>query len=311
MIFKVFSIAWYADKAKAAQDRSLSSFKDMSAEERMSSSEFYDALVSPHAHYDRSILVKMAMSVKKDMLIDGLVQDLNLRPEHSALIAQAGQLFKSPNCERGLELMFTWKASRNGEQERFDIRVNGKKITSISKPGLSEDFFSKFVMANDPVSPVLRKHIGEAFDVFDYQTAAKTDAVSDDQLDIIASSLQSSSDCRSLIKWIKCLQRLRLKRPAVVEEIYAVLFVLFYCILLITQSLPSKPSKFFRVVRLREKLSSFKSNLTLSAEHLKSKAENFAKSISIHHALNHIISADAATCPSVVDSEVDAIMFLG
>lgn len=71
-------------------------------DELVNSPEFMDALASPRAAYDRSILVKMAMGVKRDMLIDGLVQELRMLPANSALIATVGRQFKSASCDRGL-----------------------------------------------------------------------------------------------------------------------------------------------------------------------------------------------------------------
>lgn len=298
MLFKVFSLAWYIDKEKASQDSTLSYYRN---HEDHLSSEFYDALISPHAHYDRSILVKMAMSVKRDMLIEGLVQDLNMKPENSELIAQAGQHFKSANCERGLEILFTWRAATESSSERFEIRVNGKKITSITKPGIGEDFFSKFV-SSEPVSPILKQQLSERFDVFDIQQQESKDT-SDLPRDLYTYS--AATECRTWVEWLKCLRRIRVKRPSVMEEVYASMFVLFYSILLITQSLPSK-IKLLKVVKFREKLSSLKSKLSFSAGHLKSKmshsAGQLARSISFHR---------PGSGHYVVKSEVDSIIFVG
>lgn len=107
MVFKVFSVAWYLQRDKAATDSTLAAFRETNNEDMAASNTFFDALASPLASYDRSLLVTMAMDVKKDLLLAGLVQELDLKPENSALLASAGLLFKSATCERGLGKDFT------------------------------------------------------------------------------------------------------------------------------------------------------------------------------------------------------------
>ena len=312
MLFRVFTIGWYLDRDRVARDATLAPFKLATAEERLSSSEYFDALASPTAAYDRSVLVKLAMGVKRDLLIEGLVQELNLRPESSRLVAEAGHLFKSPNCERGLgthystvdqdylsltilpcaELLFTWRAASGERRESLDIRVNGRPIASIGAAGVAPDFFSKFVM-RDPVSPELKERLSEGL-FYEGDTSSATAIMGEEGEEdeervlpapALLPSLSASPQCESVNSVYKCLRRLRLRRQALLDEMYASFFVLFYCVLLITQSLPSKTKEVFRVVRLRHKLSSFKSSLKLSAE-------NFAKKCSMRSALN-LLASDA------------------
>lgn len=178
-----------------------------------------------------------------------------------------------------VEILFTWRA----ESGSLEIRVNNKLVSALRQDGLAEDFFSKFVSA-EPVSPTLKSHLSEAFE----RVLQSSDTSSEAPLRSGREQVETPAgfaQCRSLSSLMDCARRLREKRPALLEEVYASLFILFYCCLLITQSLPSRSRLAFRVVRLRDKLSSLKSNLQLSAE-------NFAKKCSIHNAL-HLLSADS------------------
>jgi hypothetical protein len=280
-LFKVFSLALYVGES-ARRDDSLIAFAHYSPEELFTSSDFYGALMSPRALFDRSILVKMAMSVKRDLLVAGLVEDLGLRPESSALIAAAGRMFRSETCDRGLELLFTWRSAASGS-ESFDIRVAGRLVTSITAAGVGEDFFSRFV-SREPVSLALKRDLATMPTTLSLGLETREDEPEAASA-IVVEQLPQQADCRSVLSLMsleRCARR-ALQRPALVEEAYVSLLVLLYCCLLITQSLPSR-AKLFRVVRL-EQLRRIKSSLQLSAEHI-------AKKMSIHNSL-HLLAAES------------------
>ena len=170
-----------------------------------------------------------------------------------------------------VEILFTWRTpSSSSGTESFDILVNGKKITSFHQPGVGEDFFSKFV-SSEPVSPTLRTSLKESFqDIFASDSPPLAEDLSDQSDMPHPSQLSGSSalpQCKSYSNALGCFRKLREKRPSLLQEMYASLFVLFYCCLLITQSLPSR-AKYFRVIKLRDRLTRLNSSFHISAAQL-------------------------------------------
>ena len=83
MKFNIYSMAWYADAAAARQEPLLQPFQSMSVSELQQSTDFY-RVVSTEGSFDRrTLMLKLAMTLKKDLLIQGLVEELPLKPRNS------------------------------------------------------------------------------------------------------------------------------------------------------------------------------------------------------------------------------------
>lgn len=165
MNFKVYTVAWYIDVNRAYTSLSLQSFHHKSANDLVSSADFYKA-ISSSADYDKSILVKLAMPLKTETLVQGLVKEMLLKPEHSALFAQISKKYKKEECERGLELLFTYRAPTHKSGPNgsiFEIRIDGQLLDTIPNAALlAEDFFWQFV-GDDPVSASAKARFADNF----------------------------------------------------------------------------------------------------------------------------------------------------
>jgi hypothetical protein len=66
----------------ARKDASLKAFEGLGASELSSSTDFYSAMVS-NAAYDRTIFIKLAMALQTDLMIRGLVEELQISAKNS------------------------------------------------------------------------------------------------------------------------------------------------------------------------------------------------------------------------------------
>jgi len=82
MKFNIYSMAWYVDAAASRQEPLLQPFQSMSVAELQQSTDFY-RVVSTEGSFDRTLMLKLAMTLKKDLLIQGLVEELPLKPRNS------------------------------------------------------------------------------------------------------------------------------------------------------------------------------------------------------------------------------------
>ena len=80
--FKVYSVGWYVEAQGARKDPALRAFEGLSANELATSSEFYSAM-TVNAAYDRTIFIKLAMALQTDLMIRGLVEELQISPRNS------------------------------------------------------------------------------------------------------------------------------------------------------------------------------------------------------------------------------------
>jgi hypothetical protein len=80
--FKVYSVGWYVEAQGARKDPALRAFEGLSANELATSSEFYSAM-TVNAAYDRTIFIKLAMALQTDLMIRGLVEELQISPKNS------------------------------------------------------------------------------------------------------------------------------------------------------------------------------------------------------------------------------------
>lgn len=172
MTFTVFSMAWYVQAAAAQLDPTLLSFSQLSLQQLLSSDEFYSA-VSTEGLYDRTLFVKLAMTVKTKLLLQGFLDDISMQPAHKAILAAASSEYDEPECRKGLELLFTWRKGLDGQHptgegsgggrsrggggvrrtqqvDYFEVRI-GAAQWDIREPGLAADFMRQF-FSSDPVS---------------------------------------------------------------------------------------------------------------------------------------------------------------
>ena len=66
----------------ARKDSSLKAFEGLSASELSSNTDFYSAMVGTAA-YDRTIFIKLAMALQTDLMIRGLVEELQISAKNS------------------------------------------------------------------------------------------------------------------------------------------------------------------------------------------------------------------------------------
>lgn len=78
----MYTVGWYVEAKGARKDPSLMAFEGLSANELATSNDFYAAMVNDAA-YDRTILIKLAMPLQTDLMISGLVEELQISPKNS------------------------------------------------------------------------------------------------------------------------------------------------------------------------------------------------------------------------------------
>ena len=81
--FKVYTVGWYVELQGAKRDPMLRQFEGLADHELANSREFYEAMRSPSVLYDRTIFIKLAMTLKTDLMIQGLVEELGLTKENA------------------------------------------------------------------------------------------------------------------------------------------------------------------------------------------------------------------------------------
>lgn len=132
----VYAVAWYAEVEAPAFAQSLAAWRtgasvpdDPDAEVLADDPSLFMALGTP-AGYDRTLLVKMAMSLSAETMQGGMLSTWHLSSGHKKAILSAAQRHRDDCCTRGTELAFTWKG-RTGEVE---IRFNGKLVETLLDP---------------------------------------------------------------------------------------------------------------------------------------------------------------------------------
>jgi hypothetical protein len=86
--FNVYNIGWYVDAAAAQNDPIFSSYKSMSYEE-LRKNETFLSLMYQTSRFDRSLLIKLAMTLKRDMVIKALVEELKIDRKFSVSLLNA------------------------------------------------------------------------------------------------------------------------------------------------------------------------------------------------------------------------------
>ena len=94
-------MGWYVEMQGARKDPSLRAFETLSDSELATSPAFYEAMVEPDAQYDRTVFIKIAMTLKTDLMINGLVNELGVSRENARLLKEASQAYTAPEMKRG------------------------------------------------------------------------------------------------------------------------------------------------------------------------------------------------------------------
>jgi len=287
MTFTVFSMAWYVQAAVAQMDPTLLPFSQLSLQQLLSSDEFYSA-VSTEGLYDRTLFVKLAMTVKTTLLLQGFLDDISMEPSHKAIFAAASSEYDEPECRKGLELLFTWRkgaggGSRGGmrtQVDSFEVRI-GAVQWDIYEPGLAADFMRQF-FSSDPVSLSAKQGFISLFPALlsgsDYSPTISTAA---DAPPLVSGDSCPSPSCMDPVRaaasrlrdksvsllidsyqWKRYLNSLIDKRRpnSVVEEKCAILLVIIYCCFMVLSllSLPySAQGSAFTAPVMRRVRSSF------------------------------------------------------
>lgn len=162
MTFNVYSMGWYVEAGAAQSDPSLKAYKDKPLSELQTTEEFYRTVSSAGA-YDRTLFVKLAMTLKTKMLLDGFLAEIVLEPQNKAAVARASAAYTVPVCPEGLEIIFTWRVPRSTQgaaagvdHEYLEVRI-GDMYFELHEPGLAEDFMKQFFAPENPVSPSAKK----------------------------------------------------------------------------------------------------------------------------------------------------------
>ena len=200
MTFHVFSLAWYVDAAAASRDPTLRAYHGKTLEELQSSEDFYEQLFSSAGAYDRTLFVKLSMTLQTKMLLDGFLAEVVLQPQNRAAVLRASSAYTAAVSPEGLEMVFTWRAgaavsgthtasspsscsiahtfdpiipptttttttSAAGVQEGgyLEVRIGDTLCMELHEPGLAEDFMRQFFAAYKPVSPHAKKGFATFF----------------------------------------------------------------------------------------------------------------------------------------------------
>lgn len=171
MNFNVYSMAWYVEAEAARADPSLSAFKGHSLSELQSADEFFTALSAAGRGFDRTLMVKLAMTLKTKMLLDGFLSEITLQPQNKEAVRRASAAYSEPVCPEGLEIIFTWRvphtstaskrssasaATGSVDHEYLEVRI-GDMYFELHEAGLAEDFMRQFFTPHNPVSPSAKK----------------------------------------------------------------------------------------------------------------------------------------------------------
>jgi hypothetical protein len=87
-------VGWYIEMNSARSDPTLKPFEGLSDSELATSSEFFQAMTKPAA-YDRTIFIKLAMTLKTDLIIEGLVTELGITRRHAVSAMVYHKIFRN------------------------------------------------------------------------------------------------------------------------------------------------------------------------------------------------------------------------
>eukprot|EP00981_Chlorochromonas_danica_P000137 scaffold39_cov176-Ochromonas_danica.AAC.3 len=177
MTWNVYDLGWYVDIEAARIDPALASFHGLSSAELQRNEDFLQMMASSTVSFDRSLVIKLAMTLPKDVIVQGLVEELLLAPNHKDILAEATKRYDAAECPAGMQILFTWKQGikdAHGEiSELFEVRIDQNLIVSLSDEGLASDFFFQY-FRDDPVAPEARRQLVRNFPLLWSQPANKS-----------------------------------------------------------------------------------------------------------------------------------------
>jgi hypothetical protein len=172
MDFHIYSMAFYIDTEAAQLDASLQAFRSTPLFELRQDEAFFEALAAK-GDYDRTLFVKLAMTLKTQILLEGFLAEIYLLPKNKAIVAEASAQYTEPVCPQGLEILFSWRKGGGGVggaggvggvgavTDVLEVRI-GKSLFTLEEAGLAEDFMRQF-FSNQPVSPAAKMGFARGF----------------------------------------------------------------------------------------------------------------------------------------------------
>ena len=109
MDFHVYTMGWFLEKRAAIASSSLASFTGVSVAELQGSDEFYRIMSQEAEPFDRSLMVKLAMTIKTHILIEGLLNEMDMTPRNKEVFYNASKAYTATECTKGLEILFLWR----------------------------------------------------------------------------------------------------------------------------------------------------------------------------------------------------------
>ena len=82
MTFKVFSFAWYVEAEVIATSPTFIPYRDQPYETLAKSDDFFSLMTQP-GEFDRTLFIKLAMTLKRDLVIQGLLEELLIEPKNA------------------------------------------------------------------------------------------------------------------------------------------------------------------------------------------------------------------------------------
>lgn len=84
MQFNIYSMAWYVDTTAVRKESILQEYQAYPLTQLQESLDFY-RVISTQGSFDRTLMLKLAMTLKRDLLIQGLVDELPLKPRNKVI----------------------------------------------------------------------------------------------------------------------------------------------------------------------------------------------------------------------------------
>jgi hypothetical protein len=264
MKFNVYSIGWYVDVAALQKlpTHILTPFMGLTSDQLAKTESFIQFLIQPGG-FDRTLILKLAMTLKKEVVMQGLVEELKVTKQHAQILMNVSANYPVTECPEGTEIAFTWHTSNN--QDWLEIVIDRQYIFPLHVPGLAADFFYQYFRIRDPVSDTAQKGIATLFPALfaASEPYIPSSVVARDNVPSTAPTMQTQNtkkrfsfttfvskflgpdhrEIRRMRRWKMHLNSLLLSNRRNIyeksrEEIMATLAIIFYCLLLILVSLP-------------------------------------------------------------------------
>lgn len=171
MSVSIYTVGWYIDAEAAAikNNSNLHSFKGLTPKQLQSNGSFYASLASPIASYDRTLFVKLAISLPTKTLLDEFLSEITLKEESKAAFAAVRNecVHKLQVCPAGMEILLTWRAAKSGnncnntattedskgkEEDYLEIRFGKELYFELYEPAdIAADFMQQLFNADNSV----------------------------------------------------------------------------------------------------------------------------------------------------------------